>query len=132
MTYRCTICSISSNRSSQWRREGLWHPGGRLSYGAPPPPPPTSCIRQSPLPFASGAVLHSDSVTLSGRSRGGGAAAGVSPPPSMVYIIMQPSISTIDSFFALFILMHAWYRSAKKRTMCKKTSCILFNLPPSK
>ena len=49
---------------------------------------------------------------------GGGAAAGVSPPPSMVYIIMQPSISTIDSFFALFIHMHAWYRSAKKRTMC--------------
>ena len=39
-------------------------------------PPPTSCIRQSPLPFASGAVLHSDSVSLSGRSRGGGGGGG--------------------------------------------------------
>ena len=111
--------------------QGSLAPGGQIIIWCPPP---TSCIRQSPLPFASGAVLHRLSFPqwqIQGGG-GGGAAAGVSPPPSMVYIIMQPSISTIDSFFALFIHMHAWYRSAKKGQCVKKTSCILFNLPPSK
>ena len=58
---------------------GSLAPGGQIIIWCPPPPP-TSCIRQSPLPFASGAVLHSDSVTLSGRSRGGGRQRGYPPP----------------------------------------------------
>ena len=114
---------------------GSLAPGGQIIIWCPPPPPPASVSRLClSLPALCYTVTQLPSVADpgGGGGGGGGAAAGVSPPPSMVYIIMQPSISTIDSFFALFIHMHAWYRSAKKRTMCKKTSCILFNLPPSK
>ena len=102
---------------------GSLAPGGQIIIWCPPPPPASVSRLCLSLP----ALCYTDSVSLSGRSRGGGGGSGgipppppPPPPPSMVYIIMQPSISTIDSFFALFIHMHAWYRSAKKRTMCKK------------
>ena len=55
---------------------GSLAPGGQIIIWCPP----TSCIRQSPLPFASGAVLHS--VSLSGRSRGGGGGGSGGIPPA--------------------------------------------------
>ena len=91
----------------QWWLESLWHPGA--DYDIAPPPPPHPAWLHS-LPLASGIQLR----FFSGRSREGGRLGYTPPSPaSMVHIIMQPSISTIDSFFALFIHVHAWYRSGK-------------------